>query len=890
MSFYLAGCGFTVANDGWRFEPVPGQAFPMRCRGQVTPDSRSLTYEVFVSEVVAGPEPTVYADVLCSVDGVKAFHAKRVGLRLVPDWPLEQWRALGAVTGQESGEAVPVHTLGGLVGYRDDEPVAEADGVRFDYGSLLACAWGQPTQAFGQLYRRFDSHRRVARLPGPPYHFMSRVTGTEGPLGGMRIGSAVTVEYDVPDRAWYFEQNAERTMPLSVLMEVALQPCGWLASYVGCAVEIDKDLLFRNLDGKGTITGTVAPETAVVRTQARLRDISRNGTMIIVSFDVECFADDVSIFALGAVFGFFPPEAFVDQPGLPSTVEERTALVAPIGPTIDLTARPAKYCGGALRLPGPMLLMLDRITGYDPTGGGAGLGRLTAEKDVDAGEWFFKAHFFQDPVQPGSLGIEALYQLLQWYLLERGAGEGMVAPRFEILTGKRPLAWKYRGQVVPTHQVIGSELEVTGYGEDDEGRYALARAWLWVDGKRIYSSVDIGVRVRDAQAPTGEETLDATGWLGDHRPTWTVPVLPMMSVVDRLVGAAGHTGPIALTDIELRRWIPVAQPVRLKTERDGPTVRLSTWREAPTAALSRFEPVASATVGQPGPRPEPFTRLSTVDPVTDVYASGALFHGPAFQYLTSLSSGPDGASGTLDPSRGTVPYGTVGQGLLDAATHVIPHDRFGAWSPDAPTGTVAYPHRISRFELFEPLSGRGEIGVEARFAGFDGDDHRYPVVDLQLVRDGRVLVALRLVEVLMPTGAFGTAGPGARRDFLRDHRYAGGIGLSRTEYVTQLSYADVAQCDWLTGTVAQAYGLPAGAKGVDHLAVIAVKDHVARQTGSHPSTVDVSADLRTARLGGHDHPVEVERTGDDVTVTSRWPARPATSTPDPTDPVTGRPT
>jgi hypothetical protein len=131
----------------------------------------------------------VYADVLCTVDGVKAFHAKRIGLRLVPDWPLEQWRALGPATGQETGEAVPVHTLGGLVGYHDDAPVVEADGVRFDYGSLLACAWGLPTQAFGELYQRFDSHRRVPRLPSPPYHFMTRVTATEGPLAPVPAGA-----------------------------------------------------------------------------------------------------------------------------------------------------------------------------------------------------------------------------------------------------------------------------------------------------------------------------------------------------------------------------------------------------------------------------------------------------------------------------------------------------------------------------------------------------------------------------------------------------------------------------------------------------------------------------------------------------------------------------
>ena len=61
----------------------------------------------------------------------------------------------------------------------------------------------------------------------------------------------------------------------------------------------------------------------------------------------------------------------------------------------------------------------------------AGLGRLRAEKDVAARQWFFKAHCFQDPVQPGSLGIEAMLQALQALAIDLGLGEGLEAPRFE---------------------------------------------------------------------------------------------------------------------------------------------------------------------------------------------------------------------------------------------------------------------------------------------------------------------------------------------------------------------------------------------------------------------------------------------------------------------------
>jgi 3-hydroxymyristoyl/3-hydroxydecanoyl-(acyl carrier protein) dehydratase len=141
-----------------------------------------------------------------------------------------------------------------------------------------------------------------------------------------------------------------------------------------------------------------------------------------------------------------------------------------------------------------MLLMLDRVTGYWPEAGQAGLGRVRAEKDVDPGEWFFKAHFFQDPVMPGSLGVEALGQLLQWYLIERGAVADLADPRFEPVMTGHPLTWRYRGQVLPTDARLTIELEITGLGEDERGRYATADGWLWVDGLRIYHVRDLGMR------------------------------------------------------------------------------------------------------------------------------------------------------------------------------------------------------------------------------------------------------------------------------------------------------------------------------------------------------------------------------------------------------------
>ena len=289
-------------------------------------------------------------------------------------------------------------------------------------------------------------------------------------------------------------------MPFCVLMEAALQTCGWLATYAGSVLTSEVDLRFRNLDGTGTVLGEVAPGTTALRTRAELRDVSRLGDMIIESFVTTTTmlggpGDGQVAFEMETVFGFFPVRALAGQAGLPPSAAERAGLAEPCDYGVDLRARPPRYCAGTPRLPGPMLIMIDRVTAYWPNAGRAGLGRVRAEKDVDPGEWFFRAHFFQDPVMPGSLGVQAMCHLLQWYLIERGVADGVADPRFEPIMTGHPLTWKYRGQVLPTDGRLTIELEITGLGEDERGRYAAADGWLWVNDLRIYHVSHLGMRV-----------------------------------------------------------------------------------------------------------------------------------------------------------------------------------------------------------------------------------------------------------------------------------------------------------------------------------------------------------------------------------------------------------
>src|SRR5690606_6490390 len=114
---------------------------------------------------------------------------------------------------------------------------------------ILAFADGLPSEAFGEAYRVFDHDRFLARLPRPPYLFLSRILSASGEPFVMKAGNRCVAEYDVPEDAWYFDEERSGRMPYCVLVEIALQLCGWSSAYIGSALSADTQLHYRNLGG-----------------------------------------------------------------------------------------------------------------------------------------------------------------------------------------------------------------------------------------------------------------------------------------------------------------------------------------------------------------------------------------------------------------------------------------------------------------------------------------------------------------------------------------------------------------------------------------------------------------------------------------------------------------
>jgi 3-hydroxymyristoyl/3-hydroxydecanoyl-(acyl carrier protein) dehydratase len=323
-------------------------------------------------------------------------------------------------------------------------------------------------------------------LPADPYQLIDRIVRVTGEPFKLEAGGEVEAEVDVPADAWHFAANRQEAMPLAVLLEVALQPCGWLAAYAGSALASETDLKFRNLGGAATLLRPVTPASGMLTTRVKMTSLARSGDSIIQRYDFAVADAGGVVYEGDTYFGFFTEAALRNQVGI-----RGASLEAAGGPE-----RPLAWPDAA-PLPDGRLRMVDRIARFVPGGGPAGLGLIEGRMRVRPDEWFFAAHFFEDPVWPGSLGLEALLDLLKAFALDRwGGGAGA---RFDTIAPGRRHAWTYRGQVVPEDGEVTVQAVVTAV--DDAARRVVANGKLSVDGRVIYDMTDFAIGLAPEGAP-----------------------------------------------------------------------------------------------------------------------------------------------------------------------------------------------------------------------------------------------------------------------------------------------------------------------------------------------------------------------------------------------------
>ena len=169
------------------------------------------------------------------------------------------------------------------------------------------------------------------------------------------------------------------------------------------------------------------------------------------------------------------------------------------------------------RLPTPNMLMFDRVVDVHETGDRGG-GEVTAELDIRPDLWFFGCHFIGDPVMPGCLGLDAMWQLLGFYLGWSGhTGYGRALGVKEV---------KFRGQVLPNAKCVTYRVDISRI-LSSKLVLGIANAVMSVDGREIYWAEVLG-HVDDAAHADAE----------------------MRAPVDQLVSAIRHRVSAALEDAD----------------------------------------------------------------------------------------------------------------------------------------------------------------------------------------------------------------------------------------------------------------------------------------------------------------------------------------------------
>ncbi len=139
---------------------------------------------------------------------------------------------------------------------------------------------------------------------------------------------------------------------------------------------------------------------------------------------------------------------------------------------------------GNARLPLPPMLMFDRITHISDEGGAHGLGEIKAELDIKPDLWFFQCHFEGDPVMPGCLGLDAMWQLIGFFLgWSGGPGRGRALGAGEV---------KFYGQVLPDAKKVEYHIDMKRVIKR-KLYMGIGDAKMYVDGREIYSANDLRV-------------------------------------------------------------------------------------------------------------------------------------------------------------------------------------------------------------------------------------------------------------------------------------------------------------------------------------------------------------------------------------------------------------
>ncbi|MFJ6854463.1 beta-ketoacyl synthase N-terminal-like domain-containing protein [Streptomyces sp. NPDC091271] len=487
LEVYALSLGLHLSFPDARFQPVPDLRTEVKVRGQITPEHEKIEYQVDITSLTLVPRPAITADVVVLRDGKPSIGVSGLGIRLV--------EKPGAPYRPEAGGTVP-HFLGRL------SPASGKPALLSEF-HMAHAAKGDLATAMGPEFEVY-ADSRAPYIPNGDFLFVDRVMELEGTRGVLKRGAVMVTEYDSPDDAWYYDHNGHPHMPNCVHMESSLQAAILLGYYLGATLPFpEEQFSIRNLDGRATLVKDVDLRGKTIQHRSTLLSSDQMPGSILQNYSYELSADGEVFYRGESLFGYFSAKALENQVGLDKGKH--------VAPWIDRQARRPEarrvdldaYRAAEASRPGPRIGRdhLDLVQWVDIVAGGGdhGRGYLRGHRTIRPDDWYFSCHFHRDPVMPGSLGVESLLQGLQVYAVETGLTDGLVNPRFALLS-EAETTWSYRGQILRDDPEMEFDVHIKEVRRAPGRIQLVGDASVWKSTLRIYHLGGIGIEIHHDQA------------------------------------------------------------------------------------------------------------------------------------------------------------------------------------------------------------------------------------------------------------------------------------------------------------------------------------------------------------------------------------------------------
>ena len=396
----------------------------------------------------------------------------------------------------------------------------EAGVLPLGWFNLMEFTANRTSLCLGKEFARFDGSN-TSRMPAFDLQLVTRVLTVEGmdmtPMYGIDRNPSkgiMTAEFDCPADAWFFQGSSSANhMPYSIIMEIALQVSGVLTSWLKAPLCLDRDdLLFRNLDAKVTLVKDLDLRGKTIKNVTTAKSYSMLGTMGVHSFHAELSVDGEVFYIVDTSFGWFLPEVFEKQTGMDQgktrdcwhlkegANETRNMQTYNLRSTSDVSRMFAGMENQQVQRRSDQVNFVDEVNILS-NGGKHGKGYVSGNKIVNKQDWFFSCHFWCDPVMPGSLGIESMFECIEYWAVTQGWTKGFKCASFAHGAGET--SWKYRGQLTPRNDRMDNEVHIKTVTKNRDGSIDIvADGGLYVDHLRVYDAVSLRVRIEEASTPS----------------------------------------------------------------------------------------------------------------------------------------------------------------------------------------------------------------------------------------------------------------------------------------------------------------------------------------------------------------------------------------------------